>query len=134
MIEKAKNKIIDEMEKNKEDESIQYIGKYLLKQIEINKDAAKGILIEGKSITKAIEEMGKEAKKKVKKKTGCVGVCISPIEGLKIVSRYFNFEAIQDKILEVDIDNIKEEQGINEEKITTKCVQEFLNDDINSYF
>ena len=34
MIEKAKNKIIDEMEKNKEDESIQYIGKYLLKQRE----------------------------------------------------------------------------------------------------
>jgi len=115
MIEKAIEKIKAEMEKNKDDGNVKVIGDFLLKQIEINKDAAAGILQEEKTILKSIDEMQKEALAKVKKKTGTQCIAMDPVEGFKIVMKYFSFEAVQDKILEVEINEIKETNDIKNE-------------------
>ena len=115
MIEKAIEKIKAEMEKNKDNGNVQVIGNFLLKQIDINKDAAAGILQEEKTILKSIDEMQKEALAKVKKKTGTQCIAMDPVEGFKIVMKYFSFEAVQDKILEVEINEIKETNDIKNE-------------------
>lgn len=122
MIEKAIAKIKSEMENNKDNGNVQFIGQFLLKQMEINKDAAVGILQEEKTILKSIDEMQKEALAKVKKKTGTQCIAMDPIEGLKIVMKYFAFEAIQDKILEIEVDQIKEDY---------KVVQTTKNNDVD---
>ena len=116
MIEKAIEKIKAEMEKNKDNGNVQVIGNFLLKQIDINKDAAAGILQEGKTILKSIDEMQKEALAKVKKKTGTQCIAMDPVEGFKIVMKYFSFEAVQDKILEVEVNQVKEDHQIEEVK------------------
>ncbi|WP_160688367.1 hypothetical protein [Clostridium sp. C2-6-12] len=131
MIEKAIEKIKAEMEANKDNEAVQVIGDFLLKQIEINKDAAAGILQEGKTILKSLEEMQKEALAKVKKKTGTQCVAIAPAEGFKIIMKYFSFEAVQDKILEVEVNEIKETNDIKSEEVNKKDVSFDVNlDDI----
>lgn len=122
MIEKAIAKIKAEMEANKDNGNVQVIGDFLLKQIEINKAAATGILQEEKTILKSLEEMQKEALAKVKKKTGTQCVAMDPVEGFKIVMKYFSFEAVQDKILEVEVNEIKETNDIKSEEVNKKDV------------
>jgi len=130
MIEKAIAKIKAEMEKNKDNGNVQVIGDFLLKQIEINKDAAVGILQEEKTILKSIDEMRKEALAKVKKKTGTQCIAIDPVEGFKIAMKYFSFEAVQDKILDLEISEIKANY-IKSEEVNKKDVSFDVNlDDI----
>lgn len=104
MIEKAIEKIKAEMESSKAPE-IQVVGDYLLKQIEINKTAATAIVKEGKTIKGSIEEMRKEAQKKA---VGGCGV-LTDSEGFEIVRKYFGFEAVQDEMIGVQVQEIKEE-------------------------
>lgn len=133
MIEKAIEKIKSEMEANKDNGNVQVIGDFLLKQIEINKDAAAGILQEGKTILKSIDEMQKEALSKVKKKTGTQCVALDPVEGFKIIMKYFSFEAVQDKILEVEVSEIKETNNIKSEEVSKENVDFDINlDDLLS--
>lgn len=109
MIEKAIEKIKAEMEADKSGYT-QVVGKYLLQQIEINKGAADKIVNEGKTIKGSIQEMTKEAKKNAS--NGC-GV-LTDAEGFSIVARYYGFEAVQDKILEVEVDQIKEDFKVDQ--------------------
>lgn len=104
MIEKAIKKIKAEMEKDKASH-IQVVGNYLLKQIEINKAAANAIVKDGKTIKGSVEKMRKEAQKKA------VGGCgiLTDAEGFEIVRKYFEFEAVQDEMIGVQVHEIKEE-------------------------
>ena len=128
MIEKAIEKIKAEMEKDKAPH-IQVVGNYLLNQIEINKAAATAIVKEGKTINGSIEEMRKEAHKKA------VGGCgiLTDAEGFEIVRKYFGFEAIQDEIMGVKVQEIKEEIKAPTEEIKDNKKIEFKVD-INSLF
>lgn len=128
MIEKAIEKIKAEMEKNKAPH-IQVVGNYLLKQIEINKAAATAIVKEGKTIKGSVENMQKEAKKNAV--NGC-GV-LTDAEGFEIVRKYFGFEAVQDEIMEVKVQEIKEEIKAPIEEIKDNKKIEFKVD-INSLF
>lgn len=122
MIEKAIAKIKTEMEADKSG-YVQVIGKYLLQQIEVNKGAADKIVNEGKSIKGSICEMSKEARKNAS--NGC-GV-LTDAEGFAIVGKYFGFEAVQDKILEVEINEIKETNDIKSEEVKKETVDFDIN-------
>ena len=115
MIEKAIEKIKAEMEVNKSG-YVQAIGKYLLQQIEVNKGAAEKIVSGDKTIKGSIQEMSKETRKNAS--NGC-GV-LTDVEGFVIVAKYFGFEAIQDKILEVEVSEIKENNNIKNEEVKNK--------------
>lgn len=116
MIEEAKLKIREEMEKNKDNQAIAEIGKFLLANIEVNKKAAEDINSGKKSIEKSLKHMEQEALKMVKNKSGHQCVCIPPEGGFDIVKKYFEFEAVQDKIIQVEVAGIKEDHNIHEPK------------------
>lgn len=118
MIERAIEKIKKEMEDKKENSYIQAIGDYLLKQVEINRDAAEKICNGTKTIEKSLKEVEKIAKKKAV--AGCA--VLSDSEVFKIVREYYQFEAIQDKFIQIEVDEIKEQiqEEVKEEKIQEK--------------
>ena len=105
MINKAIEKIKAEMEQKKDNAYIQAIGDYLLKQVEINRDAAEKIVNENKTIETSLKEVEKVARKKA------IGGCavMSDAEVFKIVREYYVFEAVQDKFIQVEVEEIKEE-------------------------
>lgn len=118
MIERAIEKIKKEMEDKKENSYIQAIGDYLLKQVEINRDAAEKICNGTKTIEKSLKEVEKIAKKKAV--AGCA--VLSDSEVFKIVREYYQFEAVQDKFIQIEVDEIKEQiqEEVEEEKIQEK--------------
>lgn len=118
MIERAIEKIKKEMEDKKENSYIQAIGDYLLKQVEINRDAAEKICNGTKTIEKSLKEVEKIAKKKAV--AGCA--VLSDSEVFKIVREYYQFEAVQDKFIQVEVDEIKEQiqEAVKEEKVQSK--------------
>ncbi|MFZ5352769.1 MAG: hypothetical protein ACOZCL_08600 [Bacillota bacterium] len=89
MIDKAISKIRAEIEKNNGNQYIQYVGSFLLKELEANPTAAEKILTEGKTIAKSLDAMAEEAKKKPR-----IGSCamLTPEEGFKVVLKYFGIE------------------------------------------
>lgn len=118
MIERAIKKIKSEMEQKKNNLYIQAIGDYLLKQVEINRNAAEKICNEKKSIEKSLKEVEKVARKKAV--AGCA--VLSDNEVFKIVREYYQFEAVQDKFIQVEVEEIKEQiqEGVNEERVKEK--------------
>lgn len=118
MIERAIEKIKKEMEDKKENSYIQAIGDYLLKQVEINRDAAEKICNGTKTIEKSLKEVEKVARKKAV--AGCA--VLSDNEVFKIVREYYQFEAVQDKFIQVEVEEIKEQiqEGVNEERVKEK--------------
>ncbi|KEQ22858.1 hypothetical protein [Paenibacillus tyrfis] len=78
-------KIKSEMEANKDNAYIQYIGQFLLQRIEANPDDAAKLASKDKTIAKSLEAMKSEAKKK--QKNGMA--MLTPDEGLAIVLKYF---------------------------------------------
>jgi uncharacterized protein YutE (UPF0331/DUF86 family) len=102
MIEKAIEKIKSEMAKSK-NSYVQAIGNYLLKQIEINKDAAEKIVSGEKTIQKSLKEVEKVARKKA------VGNCavLEDAEVYKLVRKYYGLEAVQDKIFKLEAEEVK---------------------------
>lgn len=120
MIEKAIEKIKAEMDKGK-GAYIKVIGKYVLRHIEINKKAAEKIASGEKTLKGSIEAMRKEAEKN---KSDNVGV-LTDEEGFRIVRKYFEFEAIQDEIMGVKVQEIKEEikAPIEEAKANNKKIE-----------
>ena len=113
MIQKAIEKIKKEMEGEKSIGYIQAIGEMLLKHIEINRDAAEKIVNGSKTIVGSLKEVEAEAKKKA------VGGCavLSDNEVYGIVRKYYGFEAVQDKMLQVESEEIKEEFQVRVEEI-----------------
>ena len=93
MIEKAKEKIKEEMEKQKNPYT-KAIGEYVLKHIKVNKSAAEKIASGEKTIMLSLKEMKKEAKKVAVQGCGM----LTDKEGFKIVGQYFGFIAIQEEI------------------------------------
>lgn len=118
MIERAIERIKREMKQKKENSYIQAIGDYLLKQVEINRDAAEKICNGTKTIEKSLKEVEKVAKKKAV--AGCA--VLSDSEVFKIVREYYQFEAVQDKFIQVEVDEIKEQiqEEVKEEKVQKK--------------
>ena len=118
MIERAIERIKREMKQKNDNSYIQAIGDYLLKQVEINRDAAEKICNEKKSIQKSLKEVEKTARKKAV--AGCA--VLSDSEVFKIVREYYQFEAVQDKFIQVEVDEIKEQiqEEVKEEKIQEK--------------
>ncbi|MDU7453131.1 Cas9 inhibitor AcrIIA9 family protein [Clostridium saudiense] len=118
MIERAIEKIKSEMEQKKDNSYIQAIGDYLLKQVEINRNAAEKICNEKKSIEKSLKEVEKVARKKAV--AGCA--VLSDNEVFKIVREYYQFEAVQDKFIQVEVEEIKEQiqEDVNEERVKEK--------------
>lgn len=118
MIERAIKKIKSEMEQKKNNLYIQAIGDYLLKQVEINRNTAEKICNEKKSIEKSLKEVEKVARKKAV--AGCA--VLSDNEVFKIVREYYQFEAVQDKFIQVEVEEIKEQiqEGVNEERVKEK--------------
>lgn len=102
MIEDAIKKIREEMEKSKTP-YIQAIGNYLLKQIEINKDAAEKIVAGEKTIEKSLKEVEKVARTKVVQ--GCA--VLEDKEVFAIVSQYYGFEAEQPNMTVVVNEEVK---------------------------
>lgn len=90
MLEKAKEKLRTEMEQNKDNGYIQFIGQALLDHLRNAPGAAEAILTEGKSIAKSLDAMEMAARKKPRK-GNCV--MLTPDEGMKIILEYFGINA-----------------------------------------
>lgn len=118
MIERAIERIKREMKQKKDNSYIQAIGDYLLKQVEINRDAAEKICNGTKTIEKSLKEVEKVARKKAV--AGCA--VLSDSEVFKIVREYYQFEAVQDKFIQVEVDEIKEQiqEEVKREKVQEK--------------
>ncbi|KZE79290.1 hypothetical protein AV654_17620 [Paenibacillus elgii] len=85
MVDGAISKLKAEMEANKDDSYIQYIGQFLLQRIEANPDDAAKLASKDKTIAKSLEAMRGEAKKK--QKNGMA--MLTPDQGFAIVLKYF---------------------------------------------
>lgn len=127
MLEKAISKIKEEIEKTK-DINTKAIGKYLLTQIETNEEAIKNIY-DGK---KTLKECSKKVVEVARKKAinGCA--ILSDEEVYKIVRDYFEIKVIQNKILQVEVEEIKEDHGIENKPNSSKesfnvSLEDFLN-------
>lgn len=126
MIEKAIERIKLEMKQKKDNSYIQAIGDYLLKQVEINRDAAEKICNGTKTIEKSLKEVEKVARKKAV--SGCA--VLSDSEVFKIVREYYQFEAVQDKFIQVEVDEIKEQiqEEVKREKLQEKKESKEIDD------
>lgn len=127
MLEKVISKIKEEIEKSK-DINTKAIGKYLLTQIETNEEAIKNIY-DGK---KTLKECSKKVVEVARKKAinGCA--ILSDEEVYKIVRDYFEIKVIQNKILQVEVEEIKEDHGIENKPNSSKesfnvTLEDFLN-------
>ena len=129
MIQKAIEKIRMEMDQKKDNSYIQAIGEMLLKHIEINRTAAEKIVNEQKTIEKSLKEVEKIAKGKA------IGGCavLSDNEVYGIVRKYYGFEAVQDKMLEVELEEIKEEYQDEEVKKVSNIVKVNFSASLDDY-
>lgn len=111
MIEKAIEKIKEEMEKNKAP-YIQAIGNYILVQVEINDKAAKEIISGEKTLGKALEKVKGEAKKKAV--NGCA--VLTDEEVYKQVREYYGFTAEQSNATKVVVNGVDTNEPAKEEE------------------
>ncbi|KEO84779.1 hypothetical protein [Tumebacillus flagellatus] len=82
-------KLRAEMEAARDNEYIQYIGEVLVGFIDQNPDTAEKFIAEDKTIANNLAAMRDEAKKK--QKNGMA--MLSPVEGMRIVLKYFGVES-----------------------------------------
>lgn len=130
MKEKAIEKIKKEMNKNIGNLYIQVIGDYLLKQIELNKEAMKKICSEKNSIGKSIKEIEKLARKS----TANGNLEISENGLFKIIREYYKFEAVQERFLVLEMDEILQELEEEESNKRVNVESETFNFNIDDYF
>lgn len=130
MLEKTIAKIKREMNKGKKNLYIQVIGDYLLKQIELNKEAMKKICSENNSIEKSIKEI-----EKIARENSINGSLVISENGIfKIIREYYNFEAIQEKFIELEMDEILQELEEEESNVKINSESETFNFNIDDYF
>lgn len=122
MIERAIEKIKAEMEQKKSNPYIQAIGDFLLKQVEINRDAVEKIASGDKTIEKSLKEVEKIAKSKAV--NGCAVMADSEV--FDIVKKFYNFEAVQDKFIQVEVE-------IKEEKAERKVIEVDFSTSLDDY-
>jgi hypothetical protein len=89
MLKEAISKLNTEMEANRTNQYIQYIGKLLLGHIEKNPQDAEKILTADKTIGKSLDAMRTVAQSK---KVGNVAM-LTPDEGFKVVLEYFEINS-----------------------------------------
>lgn len=89
MLDKAIEKLKEEIDKNKNNFYIQVVGEFLLQHLDSNPQDAEKVLTEGKTILKSLNEMKKEAEKK---KVGNCAV-LTDQEGFNVVLKYFGINA-----------------------------------------
>ena len=130
MKEKAIEKIKKEMDKNIGNLYIQVIGDYLLKQIELNKEAMEKICSEKNSIGKSIKEIEKLARKS----TVNGNLEISENGLFKIIREYYKFEAVQERFLALEMDEILQELEEEESNKRVNVESEIFNFNIDDYF
>ncbi|MGL5087094.1 MAG: hypothetical protein ACRC68_15500 [Clostridium sp.] len=130
MIQKAIEKIKREMEEGKDKVNLQTIGNYLLKQIEINRSAAENISDGTKTIAKALEEVEAVAKKLAGKSRMAM---ISDSDVFEMVRKYYGFEAVQNKILEVELEEIKEDCKMKVEEVKSNVVKVNFSASLDDY-
>ena len=130
MKEKAIEKIKKEMDKNIGNLYIQVIGDYLLKQIELNKEAMKKICSEKNSIGKSIKEIEKLARKS----TANGNLEISENGLFKIIREYYKFEAVQERFLALEMDEILQKLEEEESNKRVNVESETFNFNIDDYF
>jgi hypothetical protein len=87
-MQEAINKLSTEMEANKANPYIQFVGDFLIKHVEQNPQDAEKIMIEDKTLGKSLDDMRKVAEKK---KVGNVAM-LTPDEGFKVVLEYFGIK------------------------------------------
>ena len=128
MIEKAKEMIREEMNKEK-GIGAEIIGDYLLKQIEVNQEAAEKIIAGDKTIKEAHAEIAKVAKgRAVNGSAGFIGE-----EGYKevttIIANYYGFNSIQESIKIVQAHEvIRKVEEVPEEKPKKRRFHVDMND------
>ncbi|MCO1599780.1 hypothetical protein [Desulfosporosinus nitroreducens] len=86
---KAIKKLESEMTQNNANPYIQVVGGFLLQHLEVNPQDAEKILATDKTISKSLDEMWKDAKKKQSHNLAI----FTPQEGFEIVMKYFGIEA-----------------------------------------
>jgi hypothetical protein len=88
MLDKAIEKLNDEVNRNKNNPNIKVVWEFLRKQLNMNNGASEKVLQEGKTIKGSIDEMEKVAK------TKAVGGCgmLTDQEGFEIVLKYFDIK------------------------------------------
>ena len=84
-INEAISKLEAEMESNKTNRYIQYVGQYMVDHLNEKPDHAENILAEGKTIADSLKHMERVAK--AKKSSGMV--VLTPEEGFKAVMEYY---------------------------------------------
>lgn len=88
MLGKAIDKLRSEMEKENNDPYIQLIGDFLLQKLDENPAIAEKILADDKTISKSIDEMAKEARKKANGNRAI----LTDEEGFGIVLKYYQID------------------------------------------
>lgn len=111
MLEKAILKIKEEIEKSK-DINTKAIGKYLLTQIETNEETIKAINENKKTLKECVAEVVKFARTRAI--NGCA--ILSDEEVYKKVREYFGINVIQDKMFQVEVEEIKEKHDIKNQE------------------
>lgn len=106
MLNSAIKKIQDEIDQEKNNPYVQYVGKHMIQYLNKNEGYAQNILDESKSIKGSLIQMEAEAKKI---KQGNMAM-FTPDDGIKIVLGYFGIKEIE--IEPVDID-VKPKRNIN---------------------
>ena len=118
MIQDAINKINEEMDKYRDNQFVQIIGQYVIKQLEINKESADKIEKGEKTLVGSLNYMQDKARKSMNGKDTLSIRCvvISDEEGFKIVDEYFEFTAKQEKSINLETEFIKRDTGIEDIK------------------
>lgn len=89
MLERAKEKLKLEMEQNKANGYVQFIGQSLIDYLRDDPAAAEAILTEGKTVVKSLGALESEARKKPRISNMAM---LTPDEGMKIVLQYFGIK------------------------------------------
>ena len=88
MVKEAFEKLRAEMEQHSDNSSVQRIGNFLIKKLEINQDIAEKILEEEKTIIKSLETMRNVA---MENTTNSMAV-LTDEEGFEIVMEFYGIE------------------------------------------
>lgn len=90
MLERAENKIREEIKNSKNSHYVQIVGEMMLDYLKTNPNASEKFLQEDKSIEKSLDEMRKVAE--TKKQGNCA--VLSDQEGFNVVLKYFGVKDV----------------------------------------
>ena len=108
VVDKAIEKLKEEISKNSSNQYIKFIGEFLIKHISEHHELGEKILVEGKTIGGSMNHMASLARKRAEesrnkstKKETMVAEMFTPNEGLEIVLKYFDINESLGSITEV---------------------------------